>query len=114
MVELTNGVETFTVPEGAVGVYKNMGFRPVSGTPDLKHVDDYTDNGEFEGEPADSTGDNYFDELLSKPISQWNQDEIKEFAAAKGYDVSEAKSLKQARQIIKSALDAESMAEMGE
>ena len=113
MVELTNGVETFTVPEGAVGVYKNMGFRPVTGTPDLKHVDNVENDG-FEDEPVDSTGDSYFDELLSKPISQWNQDEIKEFAAAKGYDVSEAKSLKQARQIIKSALDAESMAEMGE
>lgn len=114
MVELTNGVDTFTVPEGAVGVYKNMGFRPIGGTPDLKHVDNIKNDGELDGEQVDSTGDGYFDELLSKPISQWNQDEIKEFAAAKGYDVSEAKSLKQARAIIKDALDAESMAEMGE
>lgn len=100
MVTVTNGAQTFVIPEGAVMVYKNMGFRPVGLSKPNKvkkpvNVD----------EPSETADD--FEELLQRPISQWNQEEIKEFAAAKGYDVSGAKSLKQARAIIKDALDLE-------
>lgn len=103
MLTITNGVETFVVPEGAAKIYKNMGFRPVGGTSTT--VEEPVHN-----KANEVVGDNIYDDLLSKPISQWNQDEVKEFAAAKGYDVSEAKSLKQAKAIIKDALDAEERA----
>lgn len=99
MVKVTNGIETFTIPEGAVSIYKNMGFRPVDGDSIKNVVEKPVVKDEAEVDA--------FDELLSKPISQWNQDEVKEFAAAKGYDVSKAKSLKQAKEIIKEALEEE-------
>ena len=100
MVKVTNGIETFTIPEGAVKVYGNMGFKPIGG----KHVSKPKNETKSN---TDEAGEDGFKDLLSKPISQWNQDEVKEFAAAKGYDVSGAKSLKQAKAIIKEALDFE-------
>lgn len=102
MVSVTNGIETFTIPEGAVKVYRNMGFKPI-----VEKSVNKVEVKEPTYEPEESTG---VDELLSKPISQWNQDEVKEFAAAKGYDVSGAKSLKQAKAIIKEALEVEERA----
>ena len=104
MVKVTNGIETFTIPEGAIKVYKTMGFRPIGGNTTKVKERPVVKTPE----PVETVGgDDAFEELLSKPISQWNQDEVKEFAAAKGYDVSGAKSLKQAKAIIKSALDEE-------
>lgn len=100
MVKVTNGIETFTIPEGAMAVYKNMGFRLVGGeTPVEKPA-----KVEKVKEPKKK---NTLEEIEEKPISQWNQEEVKEFAAAKGYDVSGAKSLKQAKAIIKRALEEE-------
>ena len=105
MVEITNGIETFTIPEGAVNVYKNMGFSTI-GDKSKKVVK--TEAPVIE--QNEESNDIDFDELLTRPVSQWNQEEIKEFAAAKGIDVSNARSLKQARTIIKEALDAEEKA----
>ena len=102
MVRITNGVKEISVPEGAVKVYKNMGFRIVGeksvSQPKVKKVEE---------KKNDSIS---LEVILEKPISQWNQEEVKEFAAAKGYDVSNAKSLKEARNIIKKALEEEEKA----
>lgn len=105
MVKVTNGVETFTIPEGATKVYEKMGFKPINSMHSRKSATKHVDK-----ETNDNIGDDVFADLLQKPISQWNQDEVKEFAAAKGYDVSGAKSLKQAKAIIKEALDLEEKA----
>lgn len=105
MVSITNGVETFTVPEGAVKIYGSMGFRPLSGYNKTTHK-----MKTMSAENVQSD-DGEFDDILSKPISQWNQIEVKEFAAAKGLDVSGAKSLKEAKAIIKDALDEEAKLE---
>lgn len=104
MVKVTNGIETFTIPEGAMAVYKNMGFRKVG--------ENKTTNKEkpvkpVKAEKPKENNKSILEEIEEKPISQWNQEEVKEFAAAKGYDVSEAKSLKQAKAIIKKALEEE-------
>ena len=101
MVNVTNGIETFAIPEGAVKVYKNMGFKPIGVKSTFKAEQTPIDKLTEETEAG------AFEDLLSKPISQWNQNEVKEFAAAKGYDVSGAKSLKQAKAIIKEALEEE-------
>ena len=110
MVKVTNGIDTISIPEGAVKVYKNMGFRPVGGKA-TKEVEPVVVE-QLTSEESTEVGIDYIEELLQKPISQWNQDEVKEFAAAKGYDVSGAKSLKQAKAIIKDALDEEEKAEV--
>lgn len=101
MVKVTNGIETFTIPEGAMAVYKNMGFRKVG--------ENKITNKEkpVKAEKPKENNKSILEEIEEKPISQWNQEEVKEFAAAKGYDVSEAKSLKQAKAIIKKALEEE-------
>lgn len=97
MVTVSNGINVFTIPEGAQKVYESMGFRAV------------IDNANISGKPVE--GDSSpIDDLLEKPISSWNQAEVKEFAAAKGYDVSGAKSLKQAKAIIRKALEEEQKA----
>lgn len=115
MVRMFNGIKTIEIPEGAVNIYKNMGF----------WVDDEENSGdvvleENAQEPQTSpdsdtnSGNDEFAELLSKPISQWDQEEVKEFAAAKGIDVSSATSLKQARAIVKKAIEEQEKSFMGE
>lgn len=109
MVRITNGVKEISVPEGAVKVYKNMGFRIV-GEKNISHNKQNNVKGEDINKNKEQDKTIFLEGLLEKPISQWNQEEVKEFAAAKGYDVSNAKSLKEARNIIKKALEEEEKA----
>lgn len=123
MVTVTNGQATFRVTSGAVKLYKSMGFREVSDVeamqmqvdavqaeaasvpPEEKFdEDDVTDASDVEqdGEDADEA---YVSELLEKPLSQWSNEEVKEFVRIRGVDTSGAKKLSQVREIIKNYLE---------
>lgn len=98
MVKITNGVVTFEVTRGAYdGIYSHQGFKPVEEVAEKKvaageDVDNRTDDEKFA------------DELAEKPISQWNKEEVKRFAAIRDIDISGTKNANEAKEIIKQFL----------
>ena len=101
MVKITNGVNVFEVTRGAFdGIYSRQGYKLVG------------ENKEAEAPAApaapEKTEDEIFvEEILEKPISQWNKDEVKRFAAIKEIDISGTKNAIEAKEIIKSFIDGE-------
>lgn len=98
MVKITNGIVTFEVTRGAYdGIYSRQGFKPVEEVAEKKvaadeDVDNRTDDEKFA------------DELVEKPISQWNKEEVKRFAAIRDIDISGTKNANEAKEIIKQFL----------
>ena len=101
MVKITNGVNVFEVTRGAFdGIYSRQGYRMVDEKAEAKahkaHV-----------APKKSEDDVFVEEILEKPISQWNKEEVKRFAAIKEIDISGTKNANEAKEIIKSFIDGE-------
>ena len=99
MIKITNGIVTFEVTRGAYdGIYSHQGFKPVEEVAGEKvvaadkDVDNRTDDEKFA------------DELVEKPISQWNKEEVKRFAAIRDIDISGTKNANEAKEIIKQFL----------
>ena len=90
MVKITNGVDVFEVTRGAFdGIYSRQGYTIMN-------------------EKAAKTEDEIFvEEILEKPISQWNKDEVKRFAGIKEIDITGTKNANEAKEIIKSFLEAQ-------
>lgn len=122
MVKISNGEVTQVVSRGAFETqYKRLGFQIVGdnkATEAKKEVkkaaevnkpeSQVPDNDDFDAYAADDTEDgDDFEELLEKPISQWNKTEVKDFAAAKGIDIHGTKNANEAKEIIKKYLDDE-------
>ena len=121
MVTISNGKTTFRVTAGAVEVYKSMGFHVVDDKENdqikpVEHkegkvAEDVAGEPEADGSDAedegveDDTEEAYVTELLEKPLSQWSNEEVKEFVRIKGIDTSGAKKLSQVKDIIKAYLD---------
>ena len=121
MVTISNGKTTFRVPAGAVEVYKSVGFHVVDDKENdqIKSVErkeekvaedaasePEVDDSDAEDESVeDDTEEAYVTELLEKPLSQWSNEEVKEFVRIKGIETSGAKKLSQVKDIIKAYLD---------
>ena len=101
MVKITNGVNVFEVTKGAFdGIYSRQGYKLVD-----EKVKDKTP--EAHKAPKKSEDDIFVEEILEKPISQWNKEEVKRFAAIKEIDISGTKNANEAKEIIKSFIDGE-------
>ena len=100
MVKITNGVNVFEVTRGAFdGIYSRQGY---------KLVDEKAAKApEAPAAPEKSEDDIFVEEILEKPISQWNKEEVKRFAAIKEIDISGTKNANEAKEIIKSFIDGE-------
>ena len=102
MVKITNGVNVFEVTRGAFyGIYSRQGY---------KLVDEEKAEAKAPEAPAaseKSEDDIFVEEILEKPISQWNKEEVKRFAAIKEIDISDTKNANEAKEIIKSFIDGE-------
>lgn len=95
MVKITNGVNVFEVTRGAFdGIYSRQGYKLVDEKAEAKA-------------PEKSEDDIFVEEILEKPISQWNKEEVKRFAAIKEIDISGTKNANEAKEIIKSFIDGE-------
>ena len=123
MVKITNYVNTFEVTQGAYDdIFKKQGFELVEETPRKKKkatkkpakeaVEDYNSEEDEWEEAEEATGKDYIseeeayiDELLKKPISQWNKEEVKTYASIKGLDISKTQNIGEARNIIKQSID---------
>ena len=98
MVKITNGVDVFEVTRGAFdGIYSRQGFKIV-----INEVVKSSANA-----PEKTEDEIFVEEILEKPISQWNKDEIKRFAAINKIDISGTKNASEAKEIIKSFIDGE-------
>lgn len=128
MVTITNGEKTFRVTAGAVKPYESMGFH-VASDEELEEMkmaaeEHYDDAGEPESSVKESASESdanneeedvdtgmskedaaFIEELLEKPLSQWSNDEVKEFVKIKGIDTSGAQKVSQVRGIIKTYLE---------
>ena len=123
MVKISNGDVTQIVSRGAFETqYKKLGFQIVGDNQSIeakKEVKKAAEENKPEVQVPDDDvfvadvayddtedGDD-FEELLEKPISQWNKTEVKDFAAAKGIDIHGTKNANEAKEIIKKYLDYE-------
>ena len=101
MVKITNGMNVFEVTRGAFdGIYSRQGYRLVDEKDEAKTPEAYA-------APEKSEDDIFVEEILEKPISQWNKNEVKRFAAIKEIDISGTKNANEAKEIIKSFIDGE-------
>ena len=97
MVKITNGVSVFEVTRGAFdGIYSRQGYtilnEQVPGQQEIQ-VPEKTDDEKF------------IDEIIEKPLSQWNKDEVKRFAALNDIDISGTKNAGEAKELIKTFLE---------
>lgn len=98
MVKITNFVNTFEVTQGAYDdIFKKQGFRPVKEEKEGKK--------ETVEETKKTDEEAYIEELMEKPISQWNKEEVKTYASLKNVDISNTKNIGEARNIIKQSID---------
>ena len=92
MVTITNGIDVFTVTNGAFeSIYKKQGYT----------VYDPSEKVKAEPEKAEQTDDEFVEKLEEKPLSHWNKNEIKRYASIFGLDISKTKNISEARDIIR-------------
>lgn len=100
MVDITNLVNTYSVTKGAYeDIFKRQGFKPVK--------EEKEDKKEAVEETKKTDEEAYIEELMEKPISQWNKEEVKTYASLKNVDISNTKNIGEARNIIKQSIDKE-------
>lgn len=100
MVKITNGVNVFEVTRGAFdGIYSRQGYTI---------LDEKKTHRNVEQQPEKTDDEKFVDEIIEKPISQWNKGEVKRFAALKEIDITGTKSADEAKEIIKSFIEADS------
>ena len=101
MVKITNGVNVFEVTRGAFdGIYSRQGYKLVDEKAEAKTY-------KAPAVPEKTEDEIFVEEILEKPISQWNKEEVKRFAAIKEIDISGTKNANEAKEIIKSFIDGE-------
>ena len=99
MVKITNGVNVFEVTQGAFdGIYSRQGYTIVGAEKTAKVEDAQV--------LEISEEDAFLAEIVEKPISQWNKEEVKRFATLKQIDISGTKNANEAKAIIKEVLEA--------
>lgn len=98
MLKITNGVDVFEVTRGAFdGIYSRQGYRIMD-----EHKPVIDEQPEI---PEKSEDELFVESIIEKPISQWNKDEVKRFAAIKGIDLTGTKNANEAKEIIKNFLE---------
>lgn len=104
MVKITNGVSVFEVSRGAFdGIYSHQGYSIVGAKKAQKEK-----SIEVPEEKSELSEDEQFlVDILEKPISGWNKEEVKKFAGLKDIDISGTKNANEAKEIIKQFLDAQ-------
>ena len=101
MVKITNGVNVFEVTRGAFeGIYSHQGYTLVEEQKE-KNGQDLPPKQEEKSED-----EIFCEELVTKPISNWNKEEVKRFAAINEINIAGTKNANEAKAIIKDFLDA--------
>lgn len=99
MIKITNGKDVFEVTRGAFdGIYSRQGFT-IMGETKVDNQDQVPVN------PEKSEDEKFLEEVIEKPISQWNKEEVKRFATLKEIDLAGTKNANEAKEIIKQYLE---------
>lgn len=100
MVKITNGTNVFEVTRGAFdGIYSRQGYVLLEEKVAVNNA---------ENVPVKTEDEQFLDEIIEKPISQWNKDEIKRFAALKEIDLTGVKNANDAKELVKGFIEADS------
>lgn len=99
MVKITNGINVYEVTTGAYeDMYKRQGYQIIG---ENKEQDFGTESFEVDKKTADEM---FVEELQEKPISQWNKDEVKRYAAINDINLAGTKNVNEAKEVIKDAM----------
>lgn len=102
MVKITNGTHVFEVTRGAFdGIYSRQGYMVIEDT-------NVASNVEADAVTEKTDDEKFLDEIVEKPISQWNKEEVKRFAVLKEIDITGTKNANEAKEIIKDFIEANS------
>lgn len=105
MVKITNGKDVLEVTKGAFNsIYRHQGYQKYDPAADQQAAGNGSD--QTSAAPELSEDEKFCVDLQEKPISQWNKDEVKRFAAIKEIDITGTKNANEAKELIKQALDA--------
>ncbi len=98
MIKITNGVNIFEVTRGAFdGIYSRQGY---------VIVNDKVDTLDVEKQVPEKTEDEKFlEEIIEKPVSQWNKEEVKRFATLNNIKIAGTKNVGEAKEIIKNFIE---------
>lgn len=98
MVKITNGKNVFEVTRGAFDcIYSRQGYEVVK------------EEGvsQIPGALGKTEDEKFLEEIVEKPISQWNKEEVKRYAELNDIDLSGVKNANEAKERIKDFLDQE-------
>ena len=101
MVKITNGTDVFEVTRGAFNsIYSHQGYSLME-EEDAGAVDPQENS-----QDPEKTGDEQFlEDIVEKPISQWNKNEVKKYAEINGIDLTGTKNANEAKEIIKQFME---------
>lgn len=100
MVRITNGTSVFEVTRGAFdGIYSRQGYTILN---------EQVPGQQESNKPEKTDDEKFLDEIIEKPISQWNKDEVKRFAVLNEIDITGTKNANEAKEIIKNFIEADS------
>lgn len=126
MVKVTNGVNVFTVSNGAFdSIYSKQGYVLVDEImneqapfvlPDVLEnqmvetngVDDMEEEAEHEEpeqEPQISREEQFLKKIVERPISQWSKIELKQYSDLNGIDLTSAKTTAQVKALVKDFME---------
>lgn len=105
MVVITNGINEFEVSRGAYeSIFQKQGYSIIVDT-ETEAVEDNNDGAEAT-EHAEHV-DKDAEALVEKPISQWTKNEVKNFIAKKGIDVSGITSFNEVKDRVRKYIEEE-------
>ena len=100
MVKITNGKDVIEVTQGAFdGIYSKQGYKVFKDAAVPVEAEEPGNTGKTEDEL-------FVEELLTKPIAQWNKDEVKRFAELKEIDLKDTKNINEAKELVKMFIEA--------
>lgn len=104
MVVITNGINEFEVSRGAYeSIFQKQGYSIIVDT----ETEAIEDNNDAEATKHAEHVDKDAEALVEKPISQWTKNEVKNFIAKKGIDVSGITSFNEVKDRVRKYIEEE-------
>lgn len=101
MINIKRGDEELKVSLSAYNsIFKPMGFAPVKVVTKRPEM---VESVPIESEKTDD--EKFIEDIVLKPISSWTKEELSRVVEIKKIDTSSATTVKQAKEIVKQALD---------
>lgn len=104
MVVITNGINEFEVSRGAYeSIFQKQGYSIIADA----EAEAIEDNNDAEATEHAEHVDKDAEALVEKPISQWTKNEVKNFIAKKGIDVSGITSFNEVKDRVRKYIEEE-------